>query len=32
MLRNGRLFELEFSDWSVLLVGVMLCGVLAVLY
>jgi hypothetical protein len=32
MLRNGRLFELEFSDWSVLLVGVMLCGMLAILY
>ena len=32
MLRNGRLFELRLSDWSVLLVGVMLCGVLTLFY
>jgi len=32
MLRNGRRFELRLSNCSALLVGVMLCGVLTLLF
>ena len=32
VVNDGRLFGLKFSEWSMLLVGVALCGFVALLF